>query len=175
MCFEFPFNLIRKSTMPFLTRKSWCVLKSWFTSGTGISVVFSSFQSCRHNFKTFGLKIIPLFVFITCESTAVGIEHSVKRFCWGRRTHNSQFARKIFPLLYNNKMFQTSTQYPVLFSLFLFVKGLFQFFNGSFCRDRTKIGFVHWQFFPSQTPRHRPAFQQQIEAPDWFLYISIVY
>ena len=80
MCFEFPFNLICKSTMPFLTRKSWCVLKSWFTSGTGISVVFSSFQSCCHNFKTFGLKIIPLFVFITCESTAVGIEHSVKRF-----------------------------------------------------------------------------------------------
>ena len=80
MCFEFPFNLIHKSTMPFLTRKSWCVLKSWFTSGTGISVVFSSSQSCCHNFKTFGLKIIPLFVFITCDSTAVGTEHSVKQF-----------------------------------------------------------------------------------------------
>ena len=102
MCFEFPFNLIRKSTMPFLTRKSWCVLKSWFTSGTGISVVFSSFQSCCHNFKTFGLKIIPLFVFITCDSTAVGIRTLGQAVCWGRRTHNSQFARKIFPLLYNN-------------------------------------------------------------------------
>ena len=170
MCFEFPFNLIRKSTMPFLTRKSWCVLKSWFTSGTGISVVFSSFQSCCHNFKTFGLKIIPLFVFITCDSTAVGIEHSVKRFVevGGLITLN---------LLGKSFLFctRTSSQYPVLFSLFLFVKVLFQFFSGSFCCDQTKISFVHWQFFHSQTPRHQPAFQQQIEAPDWFLYISIVY
>ena len=33
MRFEFPFNLIGKSTMPFLTDQSWCVLKSWYTGG----------------------------------------------------------------------------------------------------------------------------------------------
>ena len=29
--FEFPFNLIGKSTMAFLTGQSWCILKSWYT------------------------------------------------------------------------------------------------------------------------------------------------
>ena len=32
--FEFPFNLIGKSTMAFLTGQSWRVLKSWSTGGT---------------------------------------------------------------------------------------------------------------------------------------------
>ena len=31
--FEFPFILIGKSTMTFLTGQSWRVLKSWYTSG----------------------------------------------------------------------------------------------------------------------------------------------
>ena len=31
--FEFPFNLIGKSTMTFLTGQSWRVLKSWYTGG----------------------------------------------------------------------------------------------------------------------------------------------
>ena len=31
VCFEFPFNLIGKSTMAFLTGQSWRVLKSWYT------------------------------------------------------------------------------------------------------------------------------------------------
>ena len=33
MLFEFPFNLIGKSTMAFLTDQSWRVPKSWYTSG----------------------------------------------------------------------------------------------------------------------------------------------
>ena len=33
VCFEFPFNLIDKSTMAFLTGQSWWVLKSWYTVG----------------------------------------------------------------------------------------------------------------------------------------------
>jgi len=33
MRFEFPFNLIGKSTMTFLTGQSWRVLKSWYTVG----------------------------------------------------------------------------------------------------------------------------------------------
>ena len=35
MCFEFPFILIGKWTMPFLTGQSWRVLKSWCTGGGG--------------------------------------------------------------------------------------------------------------------------------------------
>ena len=31
--FEFPFILIGKSTMAFLTGQSWCVLKSWYAGG----------------------------------------------------------------------------------------------------------------------------------------------
>ena len=31
---EFPFNLIGKSTMAFLTGQSWGVLKSWYTGGS---------------------------------------------------------------------------------------------------------------------------------------------
>ena len=31
--FEFPFNLIGKSTMAFLTGQSWRLLKSWYTGG----------------------------------------------------------------------------------------------------------------------------------------------
>ena len=31
--FEFPFNLISKSTMAFLTGQSWRLLKSWYTGG----------------------------------------------------------------------------------------------------------------------------------------------
>ena len=33
MRFKFPFNLIGKSTMAFLTGQSWRVLKSWYTGG----------------------------------------------------------------------------------------------------------------------------------------------
>ena len=33
MRFEFPFNLIGKSTMAFSTGQSWRVLKSWYTGG----------------------------------------------------------------------------------------------------------------------------------------------
>ena len=33
MRFKFPFNLIGKSTMAFLTGQSWRVLKSWSTGG----------------------------------------------------------------------------------------------------------------------------------------------
>ena len=33
VCFEFPFNMIGKSTMAFLTGQSWRVLKSWYTGG----------------------------------------------------------------------------------------------------------------------------------------------
>ena len=33
MNFEFPFNLIGKLTMAFLTGQPWCVLKSWNTGG----------------------------------------------------------------------------------------------------------------------------------------------
>ena len=33
MRFEFPFNLIGKLTMAFLTVQSWRVLKSWYTGG----------------------------------------------------------------------------------------------------------------------------------------------
>ena len=33
VCFEFPFNMIGKSTMAFLTGQSWCKLKSWYTGG----------------------------------------------------------------------------------------------------------------------------------------------
>ena len=33
VCFEFPFNMIGKSTMAFLTSQSWCELKSWYTDG----------------------------------------------------------------------------------------------------------------------------------------------
>ena len=36
--------------------------------------VSNAFQSCCSNFETFWLIIVPLFVFITCKSTAVGIE-----------------------------------------------------------------------------------------------------
>ena len=31
--FQFPFNLIRKLTMAFLTGQSWAVVKSWYTGG----------------------------------------------------------------------------------------------------------------------------------------------
>ena len=31
---EFPFNQIGKPTMAFLTCQSWCVLQSWYTSGS---------------------------------------------------------------------------------------------------------------------------------------------
>ena len=31
MCFKFPFNLIGKSTMAFLTGQLWPVLKYWYT------------------------------------------------------------------------------------------------------------------------------------------------
>ena len=42
VCFEFPFILIGKSTMAFLTGQSLQLLKSWYTCGpgTGISVLF---------------------------------------------------------------------------------------------------------------------------------------
>ena len=43
MSFEFPFNLIGKSTMAFLTDQSWHVLKSCYTGG-GIE------QGFRHCF-----------------------------------------------------------------------------------------------------------------------------
>ena len=33
MRFKFPFNLIGKSTMAFLTGQSWHVIKSWYTGG----------------------------------------------------------------------------------------------------------------------------------------------
>ena len=33
MHFDFPFNLIGKSTMTFLTDQSWRVPKSWYTGG----------------------------------------------------------------------------------------------------------------------------------------------
>ena len=33
MRFEFPFNLIGKSTVVFLTGQSWRVLKFWYTGG----------------------------------------------------------------------------------------------------------------------------------------------
>jgi len=42
MRFEFPFNLIGKSTVAFLTGQSWCALKSWFT-GWGLK---QRFQRC---------------------------------------------------------------------------------------------------------------------------------
>ena len=32
--FEFPFILIGKSTMAFLTGQSWCILKSWYIGGS---------------------------------------------------------------------------------------------------------------------------------------------
>ena len=35
MRFEFPFNLIGKSTMAFLSGQSWRVLKFWYTGGEG--------------------------------------------------------------------------------------------------------------------------------------------
>ena len=34
MCFKFPFNLVGKSTMAFLTDQSWHVRKSWYTFGS---------------------------------------------------------------------------------------------------------------------------------------------
>ena len=42
MSFKFPFNLIGKSTMAFLTGQSWHVLKSWYTGGG----VEQGFQHC---------------------------------------------------------------------------------------------------------------------------------
>ena len=33
MRFEFPFNLVGRSTMAFLKGESWRVLKSWYTGG----------------------------------------------------------------------------------------------------------------------------------------------
>ena len=35
MYFQFPFILIGKSTMAFLTGQSWRILKSWYTGGGG--------------------------------------------------------------------------------------------------------------------------------------------
>lgn len=53
--------------------------------------------------RLLGSKLSPcLFLllvlwFYSCRHRTLG-----QAVCWGRRTHNSQFARKIFPLLYNN-------------------------------------------------------------------------
>ena len=42
MSIKFPFNLIDKLTMAFLTGQSWCILKSWYAGG-GLK---QGFQCC---------------------------------------------------------------------------------------------------------------------------------
>ena len=48
--FEFPLNLIGKSTMAFLTGQSWCILKSWYT-GEDLEQEFRRCFADGHNPK----------------------------------------------------------------------------------------------------------------------------
>ena len=65
------------------------------------------------------------------------------------------------------KLFQTSTQYKVLFTVFSFLKVLFfQFFNGIFCGDTTKISFVGRQFFKASA---------SFPPVDWGNWLVLIY
>ena len=100
-----------------------------------------------------------------------GLDQAV---CWSRHARNSQFSLKILPLC----TIASNIKSILWSSLHCF--GLVFVFNCSivFCRNRSKFCFVCELFFHSQTSCYLPGFlwgDQQIVAPDWSWYISIVY
>ena len=127
-------------------------------------------DTCHNNWFSdhFGLIVAHLFVFITL---CLGVEG----LCWGQHARNSQFSLKILSLCTINSFKHQINVWCSLQRLYLvFV------FNCSivFCRNRTKFCFVCQLFFHSQTSSYLPGFPrgyQQIVAPDWFWYISIIY
>lgn len=95
----------------------------------------------------------------------LGVEALGRAVCWGRIARKSKFARKILLLLQNCFKHQLNIRSSL--RCFRFWKFFFfQFFNGIFCGDTTKISFVGRQFFKASA---------SFPPVDWGNWLVLIY